>query len=81
MVVLNLKRLHGEYTEAMDTGHIMINKRTCYFHIILLIMAFNAAVQKDNTLERIDLNTAPHRANLGVYCGQVLDGVIVSMGS
>ena len=80
MVVLNLKRLHGEYTEAMDTGQIMINKRTCYFHIILLIMAFNVAVP-NNILERIDLNTSPHRANLGVYCGQVLDGVMVSMGS
>ena len=58
MVVLNLKRLHGEYTEAMDTGQIMINKRTCYFNIILIIMAFNVEVPS-NILERIDLNTAP----------------------
>ena len=64
MVVLNLKRLHGEYTEAMDTGQIMINKRTCYFHIILLIMAFNVAVP-NNILERIDLNTSPPQGQFG----------------
>ena len=39
-------------------GQIMINKRTCYFNIILLIMAFNVAVP-NNILERIDLKTAP----------------------